>query len=277
VVCPQPRRATAIGALTIGAGVNLSACFAEIPDLAAGGAGPAVSFCESRTPAPTFCADFDGVAAVGEGWDSTDDGIELAHVDLDSTLSVSGARSARTFLELEDAGSTCRYAQLHRSFLGRPAHFEVAVQLRPGPESDLAAVENFMNLYWTTTDFECVMVVGVTQQAVELRLQSFQGGASAGTDDVDFTLPGDVAMDWASLALSVSLLPPGGGPPVLGLAWKGDALGEQQLLTDSAWSPCFGAPADGSLDLNLGPHCTIGPQSFHFDDVVFDELPADGG
>jgi hypothetical protein len=111
---------------------------------------------------------------------------------------------------------------------------------------------------------------------VELRLQSFEGGVHAGADDLQFTLPGDAAVQWASLALSVSLLPPAGAPPVVGLAWKGTDLGKQQLPAESAWSPCFAAPVEGSLTLNLGPHCTAGPQSFHFDDVVFDELPPDG-
>ena len=85
-------------------------------------------FCETLSPAPKFCADFDGTGTVDEGWDNvTIDPAGVGSVTRDTTL----GRDRSSLLTKLTAPQSCSYARPAKTFETSGLGTRVSFSFRP--------------------------------------------------------------------------------------------------------------------------------------------------
>lgn len=193
----------------------------------------AAGFC-TTTGQHAFCADFDSVGTVAEGWTQLRLQGDGGTVAFDDVLFRSAPRGAR--MRVLPGGSACAFAQLSRVVPGAftSARVELDLRLSAGtPATNVAAI---------TIAQQCVLVVAPGPGQLAYR-QDDTSGTMGGTST---PLSRQIVPDtFEHLVIEFAV---GGQSPAIRVTLGGEVVG----VTATVPSICM---KSGPVNVHIGPHC----------------------
>jgi hypothetical protein len=206
-----------------------------------------VRFCQTLSPAPKFCADFDGTGAVDEGWDGT----VIAPDDTVGSITrdALGRDRSSALAKLTDPVS-CSYARLAKTFPTSGFGMRVSFSFRPSSPWTTDAIISLFNAEGDTAD--CGILYHFHPGLAQLHLQY-------GTPEANdmFEWDGAPALDaWSTIDTTIDT------NGILTIVLNG-----KKVLTRALPEGCKPGP---EVYVAPGFHCEQDVHEARYDDVVVD-------
>jgi hypothetical protein len=202
--------------------------------------------CETLSPPPKFCADFDGNGAVDEGWDD----VTIAPENVGALSRDALARDRSSLLVKLTAPQSCSYVRPAKTFPSSGFGLRVSFSFRPSSPWTTDAI--FALLGAAGQGADCAMLFHFDEGKASLHLQY-------GSPPVDETFVWDGAppLDvWSTIETTID---PAGDLTI--------ALGGKKVLTLPLPDGCKAGP---EVYFAPGFHCEQTAHEARYDDVVVD-------
>lgn len=214
------------------------------------------AFCQSRSPAPMFCRDFDD-GGLG-GWDDIqeDPGGAIAHDP------VASSPPGSAVITLAPSSPECTYVRLTKRFLAPLSKWTLEFDLRLGDTSAQPRYPgHYLATVWTDISGDaCGLLFSPSPSSPNLLEQIYY--ADGGAQNINHLLQGNPTPgEWHRITLRAEL-----SAPRFTVAIDGQPLAKEVPLSGS----CKGS---GPVSVRLGYHCakSIGdPLEVRIDNVTFD-------
>lgn len=260
------------GASTSGtstSGTSTTTSTTSTTSTASTGTGGATGWCNEEAPTVDFCADFDNVAMVEDGWDMPELG-PSGSIEL-STNHYSAPHSFYGSIEGPIGGTTCDGAKLRKVFVGDDPARRIRLEFRLSLDATLDSVVALVG--WDRPAGECFVLARHHGDALLVSLQANPEGVEPYYVYAE-GIP--VFGEWGRFEFELDRMQ----HTVSAFQWNdtdyAPQLGTAQSLFDQWWDLCGGASSTTELALELGPHCFSASEGeitgAYYDDVTFDFL-----
>lgn len=226
-------------------------------DAGADAGGP---FCLGRSPAPTFCKDFDSQSAVDDGWDYHLTPGAASTMELDTAVSLSPPKSLRVALPSAvpgtGSGMSNRIGMSPKQGVGatKRAHFEVAVRLDeadPQRQPYLATLS-----LGASTSYAIILWANGAEAGIREDLSASPSVVTTFARNVPLGV-------WTRVELDVDFT---ASPASVTAKIEGVVALDRHPLAAGYQT----GGSSFSVGLSYYTNATVAPTSAHFDDVLYD-------